>query len=406
MSLGADVATYTYSAIGPDGRPTKGTKSAPTRDAAMLALHMANMSDIRVMERKSILQMEIVGSSIKREEIMHMSRQLGAFIRAGLPLVEAVHILGEEAGNKNMREMLLDVEAGLRRGERMSDCLERHQRAFPEFYRGILRSAELTGRLDAVLDQLAIYLERDLEARRKVKSALVYPAIVAAMSIVTVVVLASFVLPRFKTFFNNLHQKLPLATRMLLAITGFIGMYWWAIIGVIVAVVLIIALVLRTESGRYARDRLVLSLPLIGDTVRFSLVERFSRVLSSMAAAGVALPQALRVATGSIRNLVFTRSLSTVGDAMLRGDGLAGPLARTQLFPSTAARMIRVGEETGTLDAQLEVIAKYYEGELDYKLKKLTAAFEPTIIVVMGLLVGFVAVALISAMYGFYNTGT
>ena len=357
-------------------------------------------------KRKSsggFLQIEIFGSRVKREEIMHLSRQLGAFIKAGLPLVEAVRVLGEEASNKVVKQMMGEVEDGLRRGERLSDCLDRHPRIFPDFYRGILRSAELTGQLDDVLGQLARYLERDMEARRKIKAALVYPAAIAAMSLGTVVVLAVFVLPRFEVFFASLHARLPLPTRILLAITGFFTNWWWAVAAGLVATVITIALTLRTEGGRYARDRLLLSLPLVGDAVRFALVERFCRVLSSMAGAGVSLPEALRVATESLRNLVFMRTLTRVGGAMQHGEGLAQPLGATGLFPGTAARMIRVGEETGTLDHQLEVVSQFYENELDYKLKKLTSLFEPAVIIVMGGIVGFVAVALISAMYGVFS---
>lgn len=398
--------TFAYTAVDVDGNRTKGTYKAASRDQAEFALHMQDMTNIRVTERKSILQMEIAGSTIKREEVMHLSRQLSAFIRAGIPLIDAIHILGEESSNKALQAMLVEVEEGLRRGERLSDCLDRHPRAFPEFYRGILRSAELTGQLDIVLDQLARYLERDLEARRKVKAALVYPSIIALMSLVTIVVLASFVLPRFKTFFSSLHAKLPAPTRALLAVTNFVTGWWWALLGGLVLLVIAFFVAMQFEQGRYARDRFVLALPLVGDAVKYALVERFCRVLASMAAAGVPLPTALRVASDSLRNLVFMRSLSGVGSAMMHGEGLALPLAGAQLFPSTAARMIRVGEETGTLDLQLEVIARYYEGELDYKLKKLTAAFEPAIIGVMGLLVGFVAVALVSAMYGIFNSAS
>ena len=228
---------FAYTATAPDGRRTSGVREAASRDAAELSLHMADLRDIRVTEKKSLLQIEIAGSKVKREEIMHLSRQLSAFIRAGLPLVEAVHVLGEEAANPALQKMMVDVEEGLRRGEKLSDCLDRHPRAFPEFYRGILRSAELTGQLDTVLDQLAKYLERDLEARRKITAALVYPMIIALMSVATVVVLASFVLPRFKTFFASLDAKLPLPTRMLLAVTKFFTDWWWAIVAGIVIVV-------------------------------------------------------------------------------------------------------------------------------------------------------------------------
>jgi type IV pilus assembly protein PilC len=396
------MARYAYVATRPDGRRTSGVEKAPNLRSVELSLYERDLRDIRVSEKRGPLHIQL-GPRVKREEVMHLSRQLGAFVGAGLPLIEAVHTLGEESKNPAVRRIMVDVEEGLRRGEKLSDCLDRHPNMFPEFYRGILRSAELTGQLDTVLDQLARYLERDLEARRKIKAAMIYPAVIAAMSLVTIVVLASFVLPRFKVFFASMDAELPLATRMLLAVTDFLTNWWWAVLAVVVALVLTGSTIGRTRPGRYARDSLLLRVPVLGDAIRFSLVERFCRILSSMASAGVALPDALRVATESLRNLVFMRSLGQVGEAMLRGEGLAQPLSRTGLFPSTAARMIRVGEDTGTLETQLAVTARYYEGELDYKLKKLTALFEPGVIVVMGLIVGFVAVALVSAMYGVFS---
>jgi type IV pilus assembly protein PilC len=357
---------------------------------------------IRVKAR-SRLNVDLFAKRIKRDEIMHLSRQLAAFIRAGLPLLESVHTLGEEAANPSVKAMLAAVEEGLLSGESLSDCLNRHPNAFPDFYRGILRSAEHTGQLDVVLDQLASYLERDLEARQKVKAALIYPAVIAGMSLVTVVVLATFVLPRFEVFFAGLNAKLPLPTRILLAMTDFTTQWWWALLGGGAFVAVATYAILQTSTGRQPFDRLVLWLPVVGSAVQYALVERFSRILGSMVDAGCPLPEALRVASGSLRNLVFTRALARVGLAVLEGEGVAQPLTRTALFPPTALQMIRVGEDTGTLGSQLEVTARYYEHELDYKIKKLTALFEPAIIVAMGLVVGFVAIALVSAMYGVFN---
>jgi type IV pilus assembly protein PilC len=397
------VPSFSYTAVQPSGQAARGTEKAVSREAAELALYERDLRDIRVEPKKSLLKSEITAPRVKRDELMHLSRQLGAFIRAGLPLIDAVHTIGAEASNSSVRRMMAEVERSLRDGDRLSTCLDRHPKIFPAFYRGILRSAELTGQLDTVLDQLAIYLERDLEARRKIKSAMIYPAVIAGMSVFTVAVLAGFVLPRFKVFFKSLNAELPLPTRILLAFTDFLTNYWWAIIGAIAGITLILALALRTEGGRYLRDRFVLAMPVLGSTIQYALVERFSRILSSMVSAGVNLPEALRVASESLRNLVFIRALSQVEESMLEGDGLARPLARTGLFPSTASLMIQVGEQTGTLDAQLEATARYYEGELDYKIKKLTGLFEPAIILVMGGLVGFVAIALVSAMYGIFN---
>ncbi len=403
MWWGTEVAKFEYVATGPDGRRTTGIQRAANRDAAEHALYQRNLRGIRVTEKRSVMQAEIAGSKVKRDEVMHLSRQLSAFVRAGLPLIEAVHTLGVESGNSSLRRIMADVEQGLHRGDSLSTCFDRHPRTFPAYYRGILRSAELTGHLDTVLDQLAKYLERDLEARRRIKQAMIYPAMIAALALFTVVVLAGFVLPRFRTFFASLDADLPLAPRMLLAITDFVLGWWWALIGGAVAIVLIVLLMLQTKAGRYAWDKFLLGLPIIGPTIQYALVERFCRVLASMAAAGVALPEALRVATESLRNRVFIRALGRVGEAMLEGQGLAVPLSRTKLFPGTAARMIRVGEETGTLETQLEVTARYYESELDYKLKKLTAIFEPAIIIVVGLVVGFVAIAMVTAMYGIFG---
>jgi type IV pilus assembly protein PilC len=211
------------------------------------------------------------------------------------------------------------------------------------------------------------------------------------------------VVPRFQAFFDSLGARLPLPTRILLAITNFLTGWWWMLMIGLGGLTLLLVYVLSTTPGRYLRDRLVLAVPVIGPTVQFALVERFCRILSSMVSAGVQLPQALRVATGSLPNRVYRRSLAGVMEAMLQGEGLARPLAATKLFPATAAQMIRVGEDTGTMDAQLEVTAQYYEGELDYKLKKLIGLFEPAVIVLMGGVVGFVAIALVSAMYGIFR---
>jgi type IV pilus assembly protein PilC len=394
---------FAHVAIGADGQPAKGVEKADNRSAVELALYDRELRDIRVTEKKTFLQAEISGPRVKRADLMHLSRQMAAFVRAGLPILEAVHTIAQESTNSSVRRVMHDIEDGLRSGERFSDCLDRHPKIFPDFYRGIVRSAELTGELDAVLSRLAVYIERDLEARRKIQSATMYPAVILVMSMVTITVLATFVLPKFKVFFKSLNAKLPLPTRMLLAVTDFLTNWWWALAAGIAGVVLIVVAILRTQRGLYAKDRLLLSIPIVGSTIQYALVERFCRILASMVNAGVPLPEALRVATEALRNRVYVRALSTATESMLEGQGLAAPLMRTQLFPNTAVQMLRVGEETGSLDSQLEVTAQYYETELDYKIKKLTSLFEPAVIVVMGLLVGFVAVALVSAMYGVFH---
>jgi type IV pilus assembly protein PilC len=226
---------------------------------------------------------------------------------------------------------------------------------------------------------------------------------VSAMSVVTVVVLAVYVLPKFEDFFAELDAKLPLPTRMLLGFTGFLGTWWWALLAGSVTTGLLYFAITRTRRGKYARDAFLLKIPVLGETIQYALVERFCRVLASMVSAGVNLTESLAVTTDALRNRVYIKRLGEVTEQMLEGQGIAGPLARTGLFPGTATQMLRVGEDTGSLDTQLEVTAEYYETELDYKIAKLTALFEPIVIIAMGLIVGFVAVALVSAMYGIFN---
>ena len=354
-------------------------------------------------KKKSILQFELTAKKVPRKDLMHFSRQLAVFIKAGIPIMDALEAIKEEMGNKFFRSIVDEMIDSITSGSTFADAAAVHQSAFPAFYLGILRSAELTGQLDTVLVQLSDYIERDLEARRKVTSALTYPGIIAGMSAVVVVVLVGFVLPRFETFFADLNAELPLPTRILLAVSDFVGDYGIYLAGGALASVVALIAALRTTPGRAWRDIMLLKLPVLGDLLRHVVLERFCRILSSMMSAGVPLPEALRVTTGAVNNHVYKVGLGQARDAMMRGEGLAQPLSDTGLFPPSARQMFRVGENTGTLDDQLATAAAYFERELDYKIKRFTNLFEPAVLVGMGLVVGFVAVALVSAMYGVFR---
>jgi type IV pilus assembly protein PilC len=354
-------------------------------------------------KKKSIWQFEITRKRVPRADLMNFSRQLAAFIRAGIPILEAIDTFAQEAGNRTFKEALVDIGASLRRGETFSAAVASHGKTFPRFYVDMLKAAELTGRLDSVLEQLSRYIQRDLEATRKIRSAMTYPALIGVLSVATVAILSVFVLPRFKTFFASFHAKLPIATRMVLAAGNFVGQWWWVIAIAVVAVVLGLLALFKSAAGRAGLDRALLKLPVVADVVRYAIVERVCRILASMVRAGVPLPDAMVVVAESARNKVYEQALVKVREAMLEGEGIAGPIIRTNLFPPAVTQMVRVGENTGTLDTQLETAAAFYEQELDYKIKKLTTLFEPAMIIFMGILVGFVAIALVSAMYGIFR---
>jgi len=353
--------------------------------------------------KKSILQFEITKKKVPRKDLMHFSRQLAVFIKAGIPILDALETIESETGNKFFKQVLGDMIESLRSGTTFAQAARQHADSFPPYYLGILESAELTGRLDTVLLQLSDYLERDLDARQKIKSAMTYPAVIAFVAAVVVIVLVTFVLPRFKVIFDELEGELPLPTRMLLATSDFLSDNWPLILGGLGLFGLLVYIGSRTERGRAFRDKVFLKLPVLGDLIRHVVLERFCRILSSMMSAGVPLPEAMRVTNAAVSNFVFKTGLDRARDAMMRGEGLATPLAETGLFPSSAKQMFRVGEDTGTLDQQLSTAAGYFERELDYKIKRFTSLFEPAIIVFMGLIVGFVAISLVSAMYGIFD---
>jgi type IV pilus assembly protein PilC len=395
--------SYRYSALDESGHKVSGTEKATSASAAHLMLIQRGLQPIDVKEHKSILKFEITKKTVSRKEIMHFSRQLSVFVEAGIPIMEALEVIAEETTDKLLKKVLLDMVTELQAGETFASAAASHPEAFPRYYVAVLESAELTGTLDIVLLELAQYLETDIEARSAITSALIYPAVVAVMAIATVIILATFVLPKFRTFFASLNATLPLPTRMLLSVSGFISTWWWAIAGLILVTVIAFVALRRSRQGRAWLDSVLLKLPVAGSLLQAAIVERVCRVLASLVTAGVDLPRAMSVTAEASNNAVYNQGLNHIRERMMEGQGLAAPLAETGLFPGAARQMFRVGEETGTLDKQLTTAAAFYHRELEIKVKHFTSLFEPAIIIFMGLIVGFVAVALVSAMYGIYR---
>jgi type IV pilus assembly protein PilC len=397
------MAKFRYQATTEAGSRAHGVATATSLKTAMAGLVEQGFTVSQLKPKRNVLKFEITKEKLPQGELMHFSRQLSAFVRAGIPLIEALEVIDEEAEDKTLRMVLQGVRESLITGETFSEALRPYETLFPKFYVDMVRAAELTGSLDDVLRELAGYIKRDLEARNKIKSALVYPLVVLVMAIGTVIVLSTFVLPRFKVFFEGFHATLPLPTRMLISMTNFISHDWLYIIGVLFLLVALPMALVRTTGGRRAKDKLVLRLPVLGQVILFAIVERFCRLLATMMQAGVPLPEAMNVLGDATKNVIFKDGVDEVHGAMMRGEGLARPMADTKLFPGAVIQMIKVGENTGTLSEQLEVSSDYYGEELEYKIQRLTSLFEPAVIIFMGLAVGFVAVALVSAMYGIYK---
>lgn len=394
---------FAYAAIDANGTSVEGVTKAATLGEARAHILGKSLYPVKIEEKRGKLALEITKEKVKKKELMHFTSQLAVFVKAGIPLTEAMEIIGDETTDVALQRTIAHMVEEIRNGGTLSGAAAKHPEAFPAYYIGILGSAELTGRLDETLENLAGYLERELETRSKVMSSLSYPGVVMVLAVFTVAVLAGYVLPQFKPLFEELDADLPFATRALLFVATLFSTLWYIPFSAFCAFTGWLIWMFKSDSGKNFKDHFVLKIPVVRGIIEYSILERFCRILGAMVRAGVPLPDAMKTTTDATSNVVYRERLAEAQLEMLEGGGFARPLANTELFPGAARQMFKVGEETGTLDEQLSVASTYFDRELEARLKKFTTMFEPIMIVFVGLIVGFVAIALVQAMYGVLN---
>jgi type IV pilus assembly protein PilC len=401
------MSRFQYVAVDVHGATDKRYIEAIDEVDARKKLLLANL-DVQSIELKEPLlrrELKLKKQRIKPMEILHFTNQMAAFLGAGLSIIDGLDLIAKNTPNPSLAEMLQQMRDDVREGMPFEDALAEHQKVLPRYYVGVVRSASLTGRLDDALAQLGGYMERELEAKARVKSAMAYPMVIIGMSMVSVVILTVFVLPKFVDLFKSLGTELPFTTQLMINFANFSANFWWIYLLMIAGLFGFVQWMKRSPKGRYLRDSMLLKLPLVGDIAVYAAVERICRILSTLWQAGVPVADAMTAAVQSADNLVFEEKLVPVQEAVLAGEGLAEPLASVDLFPDAALQMIAVGEASGTLAEQLENAANFYGRELEYKLKRLTTYFEPAVIILVGLVVGFVAISLVQAMYGSLGGG-
>jgi type IV pilus assembly protein PilC len=395
--------SFAYKAYTERGQKREGRIEAAGTSAAEQALWLEGLKIVQLNPAPPNKTMADYFPSlyqISRQDLILFTRQLATFVGAGVAMTRALTVIAEETASPLFKRVILTVLDDLERGQNLSESLVKHPKVFPSLYVDLIRVAELTGNLEATLKELAGYLRRDLNTVRRVRTAMIYPAVILVVATAVVIILVFFALPAFVKIFAEFRVKLPLSTRILIGIVAFTRA-WGLVIGAVVAVLAgAIIVALRTQRGLYAKDQISLKLPIMGPIVLSAVLNRFSRTLAMVLKAGVPLGQTFDAVIAGTGNKVFQRGLGTVKEQMTGGEGFAGPLLRTHLFPPMLTQMVRVGEETGTLDTYLEQAADFYEEELDYRIRAMTSLIEPVMTVAVGLVVGFIAVSLISAMYG------
>jgi type IV pilus assembly protein PilC len=336
---------------------------------------------------------------VKLRDLVMFSRQFATMIDAGLSVVKCLDILQQQCRNPKLAEVVAAVKHDVAGGASLTDALGKHPRVFSPLYVNMVRSAETGGLLDQVLDRLATFLEKEQEVRGKIKSAMTYPAVVMIFSVLMLMGLVFFVLPKFKIIFESMELKLPLATRILLGISDAGRQYWFVMVAAALVLAFVYKLYARTPGGAMAMDWLKLRMPVFGDLVMKGSVSRFARTFGTLITSGVPVLRALDIVADTSGNRVLAETIIKARSSIKEGDKISAPLFASRIFPVMVTQMIAVGEETGRLDQMLLKVSDFYDKEVDASLKSLTSLIEPVMIVGLGCIVALIAVSVISPIY-------
>ena len=417
--------TFKYSAIGTDGRTVRGNLEASSQGELVEELRRRSLTPLRVEERagkrsrakpakqmpRSMaaekaeaasgnrgLSMEIHIGGLKpgvrkKEEVVIFTRQLATMISAGIPLLECLEILREQAASRQFSLLLEEVVASVRGGEDLSSTLDRYPKVFSEVYVSMVKAGEASGQLDDILVRLAEYMESAQKLKRNIKSAMTYPIVSLVMIIGITFFLMIGVIPKFKEIFTSLEVELPALTRAVLASSEFCEENWALILMGMVGVFFLIKIYKGTEHGARQWDWLMLHMPVFGSLFQKVGLARFSKTFSTMMRSGVPILGALEIVAETSGNAVIGDAVLNARENVRQGEPLADPLAESAVFPAMVTRMIGIGERTGALEVLLDKIAEFYEEQVNATVKQLTSLIEPIMIAVMGLLVGTIVLA-------------
>lgn len=391
---------YNYKAITASGEKIAGIFEAVNKDAVLKMLNEKQSYPVSVKEKttKDVTEIKFY-AKVKTKDIAIFCRQFFSMLNAGVPIVNCLNILRQQTDNKRLREVLAEVYEEVNKGKTFSSILRMHPGVFPELLVYMVEAGEVSGNLDIVMERMANHYEKEYKINNKIKAATFYPLILSFVATAVVIFLLVFVMPTFVGMFEGAKVALPLPTRILLGISDAILAYWYIFFGVTALVVYAFKIYVRSDSGRYNIDTIKLKIPILKDLVQKVATTRFSRTLATLLASGIPLLQALETVAGVVGNKVYSAAVMETSNEVRDGVDLAAPILRNKLFPPMLGNMVRIGEESGTLDDVLERTAIFYDEEVDMAIEKLTAALEPLMIVVMAVVIGGIVIAMILPMF-------
>ncbi|MBI4364018.1 MAG: type II secretion system F family protein [Candidatus Latescibacteria bacterium] len=393
--------------MSPGGQAQQGVLDASDLDQALDRIHRMGLTPVRMESheesRRTGRRLEIFQKKVSARDLILFTRQLETMLESGLPLLSALEILHTQTAHPKLRFAIDRVRSDVEQGSTLTEALRRHPSCFPKIYSNLVFAGEEGGLLGQILDRVATLLEYEAETDQRIRSATFYPTLIITELVLAFFVLIKFVLPRFASLFRNFNAQLPLPTRVLIAISDFFEHQWLLFLFLSGAAAAAAIVWSRTERGRTAIDRFIVTAPIFGPIFLMTIMSRFSRVLSALLASGIPIVQALDIVRGVVGNKVVEAEVDKMRDGVVAGMGLAEPLRGSPVIPPLVVKMLAVGEETGAVDKMLLRVSRYYDQDVDYAVKNLSTAIEPVLLIILGAGVLFTALAVFLPLWNLMN---
>jgi type IV pilus assembly protein PilC len=389
---------YMYKGKTRNGREISGELKAENRDQLISLLRRRRIIISQIREKPKDINLSL-GSGVKSKDVVLFARQLATMISAGLPLVNCLEILAKQAEREKMKKIILETQSNVESGRTFSESLQKHKRIFGDVFIHMISAGEAGGILDTILMRLAVYLEKAAALKSKIRSAMMYPAVILTAAVGAVIFLLISVIPTFAEMFVNFGAQLPLPTRIVLALSDILSHYFIVLILAVVGVVVSLKLLYRVDKGALMLDTWRLKLPIFGELFRKVSISRFTRTLGTLLSSGVPILDGLEITAKTAGNRVIHDAVMKARASISEGEAISEPLAQSEVFPPMVTQMISVGEKTGNLDEMLSKISDFFDDEVDTSVSTLTSILEPVMIIFMGVIIGGIVIAVYMPMF-------
>lgn len=399
------MANFKYKAINSEGQRIEGSQSADSESQVREMLLSNQYYPLSIEKENSKSKSSFsFNSKVKLKDIAVFCRQFYVMLDSGLSIGKTLNILIEQGEKPKLREALIGVNGDLKRGETLANSMRKRKDVFPNLLTSMIDAGERSGNLDIILKRMAEYYEKETKIRGKIKSAMIYPIVLGVVAIIAITFILTFVMPTFVQMFEENNVELPMSTKMVLGTSKMLGKYGIIIFLILVTAIILLGKYLKSEEGQYRLSVINLKIPVIKKLTQKIIVSRFTRTMGIVSSSGMSLVTSLEIVASVVGNKIAEKELLKVKEKILKGEGLGDSIMKIKIFPPMLASMVKVGEEAGSLDSILDKTADFYDDELEREIQTATALIEPVMIVIMGVIIGFLLISILTPMFKMYNS--